>query len=161
MAMAHQQSWDQAQAYDRSRLWLPPSDPRRGEVIGSPYVWNGYDQQADGRPPATPGRHSRRTVGNQPQRPRPDHARPERVRPTERAVIGNQLREPAVWCELSPCISRYAESEALGQSDVVARAIAAGWCMDVFGRLICVACQQRFPVWSAAPLVPRVRGLFR
>src|SRR5215469_683012 len=91
-----------------------------------------------------PGRHSKRTISPEPQR----------VRPTVRAVIGDELREPAVWCELIPCITRYSNSEALGQADVIARAVAAGWCEDVFGRLICPGCQQRAPVWSAAPLVP-------
>jgi hypothetical protein len=93
--------------------------------------------------PPGPGRHSRRTVSPHPQR----------AGSAERAVIGDHLREPAAWCELSPCIARYADAEALGQADVVARAIAAGWCKDLFGRLICPACQQRLPVWSAAPLV--------
>ena len=75
-------------------------------------------------------------------------------------MIGDQLREPAVWCDLGPCIARYADTEALGQADVVARAIAVGWCEDMFGRLICPACQQRLPIWSAAPLVLRMTGLF-
>lgn len=81
----------------------------------------------------------------------------DRVLPTGRAVIGDELREVAAWCELSPCIARYADPGALGHADIVARALAAGWSKDGFGRLICPSCQQRFAIWSSAPLVPRMR----
>ena len=70
-------------------------------------------------------------------------------------MIGDELRKPAAWCELFPCISRYCHAEALGEADVVTRAMADGWRKDSVGRLICPACQQRRPVWSAAPVVPR------
>jgi hypothetical protein len=70
-------------------------------------------------------------------------------------VIGDQLREVAAWCELSPCIARYTHAKALGQADIVARAVADGWRKDAVGRLICPECQQRRPIWSAAPVVPR------
>ena len=62
---------------------------------------------------------------------------------TQRAVIGEALRTPAVWCDLIPCISRYSERTALGMADVRARAVAAGWRLDALGRLTCPACQQR------------------
>jgi hypothetical protein len=61
----------------------------------------------------------------------------------ERAVIGNDLRIPAVWCEFGPCIGRYADTAALGQADVTARALAAGWRHDALGRLACPVCVQQ------------------
>ncbi len=63
-------------------------------------------------------------------------------RGSERACIGDQLRIPTAWCELSPCISRHSDRDALGEADIRARAIAAGWCIDALGRLACPACQQ-------------------
>jgi hypothetical protein len=62
-----------------------------------------------------------------------------------RAVIGDELRIPSVWCEMTPCISRHADPAALGEADVRARAIGAGWREDAFGRLACPGCQQRDP----------------
>jgi hypothetical protein len=64
------------------------------------------------------------------------------VRVTERAVIGDQLRRPAVWCELPPCVSRYSRPGALGEADVQAGAVQAGWREDALGRLVCPQCQQ-------------------
>jgi hypothetical protein len=61
---------------------------------------------------------------------------------TERAVIGDKLRAPGVWCELAPCISCHIDPAALGEADVRERAIAAGWRHDALGRLTCPACQQ-------------------
>jgi hypothetical protein len=64
---------------------------------------------------------------------------------TERAVIGDELRIPAVWCELTPCIARHLDPVALGEADARARAVAAGWRVDALGRLTCPTCQQRDP----------------
>ena len=64
---------------------------------------------------------------------------------TERAVIGDELRNPIAWCELAPCISWHADPAALGEADIRARAIASGWRVDAFGRLVCLACQRRDP----------------
>lgn len=61
---------------------------------------------------------------------------------TERAVIGDKLRAPGVWCELTPCISHRIDPAALGEADVRERAIAAGWRFDALGRLACPECQQ-------------------
>ncbi len=66
-----------------------------------------------------------------------------RARTTGRAAIGDQLRIPIAWCELGSCISHYADRAALGEADIRARAIAAGWRVDAFGRLACPGCQQR------------------
>jgi len=78
-----------------------------------------------------------------------------RARPQDRvrAVIGNEIRIPAVWCELAPCISRYSDSAALGEADIRARALWAGWRADGLGRLTCPQCQQSSPLfWSAHPV---------
>jgi hypothetical protein len=64
---------------------------------------------------------------------------------TERAVIGDQLRMPIVWCEMGACISWHADSAALGEADIRARAIGVGWRVDAFGRLACPRCQQTAP----------------
>lgn len=117
----------------RSRLWLPPGPmPSAGQVIGSPYVWDGSDSSPVKAP--VPNRADARSA--------------------ERAVIGDELREVGLWCELRPCVARYTDAGATGHADIVARALAEGWRKDAFGRLICPSCLQRFPIWSAAPLVP-------
>jgi hypothetical protein len=59
-----------------------------------------------------------------------------------RAVIGDQLRMPIMWCEMGSCISWHADPAALGLGDARARAIGAGWRIDAFGRLACPQCQQ-------------------
>jgi hypothetical protein len=64
------------------------------------------------------------------------------VEVTERAVIGDELRAPGVWCELTPCISHHIDPAALGEADVREHAVEAGWRYDALGRLTCPACQQ-------------------
>jgi hypothetical protein len=64
---------------------------------------------------------------------------------TVRAVIGDQLRMPIMWCEMGSCISWHADPAALGEADARDRAIGAGWCVDAFGRLACPRCQQTDP----------------
>jgi hypothetical protein len=74
-----------------------------------------------------------------------------------RALIGEQLRTPIVWCELEPgtCISWHGDREALGMADVRARAIAAGWRIDALGRLTCPQCQQTSKNFRTThPVVP-------
>ena len=69
-----------------------------------------------------------------------------------RAVIGDQLRMPVMWCETGSCRSRHADPAALGEADARARAIAAGWRIDAVGRLACPRCQQSDPgSWAASP----------
>ena len=48
------------------------------------------------------------------------------IQATVRAVIGDELRRPAVWCQLPPCVSRHADPESLGEADARARAVSAG-----------------------------------
>jgi hypothetical protein len=66
-----------------------------------------------------------------------------------RAVIGDQLRMPVMWCEMGSCISFHADPAALGEADARARAIEAGWRIDAFGRLACPRCQQANPGFRA------------
>jgi hypothetical protein len=74
---------------------------------------------------------------------------------TERAVIGDQLRMPVMWCEMGSCISWYTDPDALGEADTRARAIGAGWRIDALGRLACPGCQQTDPwFWASRPVVP-------
>ena len=61
---------------------------------------------------------------------------------TEPSAIGDQLRIPIAWCEMGSCISHHADRAALGEADIRARAILAGWCVDALGRLACLRCQQ-------------------
>jgi hypothetical protein len=87
-----------------------------------------------GRPPASASRASR-----------PDT--------TGRALIGDQLRIPIVWCEIAPCISHHTDPAALGEADNRARALSAGWRFDRLGRLTCPDCQQSSPwFWPAHPV---------
>ena len=72
-----------------------------------------------------------------------------------RAVIGDQLRMPVMWCEMGSCVSWHADPAALGEADTRARAIATGWRIDALGRLACPQCQQNDPrYWAARPVVP-------
>jgi len=76
-----------------------------------------------------------------------------RARVTGRAVIGDELRTPIMWCEMGACISRYSDPAALGEADIRARAIGAGWRVDALGRVACPRCQQtdgRF--WATHPV---------
>jgi len=74
---------------------------------------------------------------------------------TTRAVIGDQLRMPIMWCEMDSCISRHADPTALGEADARARAISAGWRVDALGRLVCPQCQQTAPSFRVSrPVVP-------
>ena len=73
---------------------------------------------------------------------------------TARAVIGDELRVPIMWCEMGSCISWCADSSALGEADLRARAISAGWRVDALGRLACPRCQQTDPwFWATSPVV--------
>jgi hypothetical protein len=74
---------------------------------------------------------------------------------TERAVIGDQLRMPIMWCEMGSCISWYTDPAAVGEADTRARAIGAGWRIDALGRLACPQCQQTDPwFWASCQVVP-------
>ena len=83
-----------------------------------------------------------------------------RAQVTARAVIGDELRMPIVRCEIGSCISWHSDPAALGEADIRARAIAAGWRVDALGRLACPRCQQsdgRF--WATHPVRLRARDM--
>ncbi len=81
-----------------------------------------------------------------------------RIPITERAVIGDELRMPTMWCEMGSCISWHADPAALGEADIRARAIAAGWRVDALGRLACPRCQQsNGQFWATRPVRLRAR----
>jgi hypothetical protein len=61
---------------------------------------------------------------------------------TGHAVIGDQLRLPATWCDMPGCGAVFADPAALGEADNRAKATAAGWQHDAIGQLICPACQR-------------------
>src|SRR6516162_10799645 len=89
------------------------------------------------------------------ERPPASAGRAARPGTAGRALIGDQLRVPIVWCELAPCISHHTNPAALGEADNRARALSAGWRLDRLGRLTCPKCQQSSPwFWPAHPVVP-------
>jgi len=114
----------------------------------------------------------RPAAGRLPSQAAPETARPQRaeervpadplagpVAITERAVLGDAIRRPAAWCEMPGCISRHDHPAALGEADIRARALAAGWCHDAVGRLVCPSCQQRHPgLWLAHRLARQHRA---
>jgi hypothetical protein len=72
---------------------------------------------------------------------------------TARAVIGDELRMPIMWCEMGSCISWHSDPAALGEADIRARAIAAGWRVDALGRMACPRCQQsNGQFWATHPV---------
>lgn len=75
-----------------------------------------------------------------------------------RAIIGDALRRPVLWCQFSPCVSCFTHPNALGERDLRLRALAGGWRYDALGRLACPKCVQLSPdFWPTRPLVPRAR----
>lgn len=74
---------------------------------------------------------------------------------TERPVLGDQIRRPIAICEIGCCAAWYADPAALGEADIRARALGAGWRHDDVGRLLCPACQQRTVTPAAAMPVVR------
>jgi hypothetical protein len=81
-----------------------------------------------------------------------------RAEPGVRPVIGDELRIPIMWCEFGTCIERYTHADALGEQDLRSRALAAGWCYDLLGRLACPSCVQHDEsFWMTRPPVPAQR----
>jgi hypothetical protein len=77
-----------------------------------------------------------------------------------RAVIGDALRVPVLWCQFGSCIARYTHRDALGERDLRVRALASGWRYDALGRLACPSCVQHDPFfWMTRPPVPIPRWL--
>jgi hypothetical protein len=79
---------------------------------------------------------------------------PDCAASTARAIIGDELRMPIMWCEMGSCISWCSDPSALGEADARARAISAGWRIDALGRLACQQCQQADPrFWATRQVV--------
>jgi hypothetical protein len=149
-------------------LWQPIGrKPPPRQALGRPYVWDGGQDGQNGGPDTGHGQDAAAAlaVGARAQE-RPDSALTHASTngadaltgaavSTERAVIGDKIRQPAVWCQIGACISRHTDPAAIGEADIRIRAIASGWCLDAFGRLVCQSCQQLHPVWSARPPAPR------
>jgi hypothetical protein len=62
-----------------------------------------------------------------------------------RAIIGDEIRVPILWCEFGSCIARYTSREVLGERDLRARALAVGWRYDALDRLACPSCVRHDP----------------
>ena len=74
---------------------------------------------------------------------------------SERAVIGDALRIPVLWCQFGTCIGRFTHADALGEADVRRKGVAVGWRQDAFGRWACPGCVQRDATFRVVyPLVP-------
>lgn len=73
-----------------------------------------------------------------------------------RGIIGDETRKSVLWCEFGSCIERFAAHDALGERDLRARALGAGWRYDVRGRLACPGCARRHPGFQVGP--PPGRG---
>jgi hypothetical protein len=70
-------------------------------------------------------------------------------------LIGDELRVPIMWCEMGSCISWHTDPAALGEVDLRARAINAGWRVDALGRLACSHCVQTdASFWATNQVVP-------
>jgi len=59
-----------------------------------------------------------------------------------RAIIGDGIRTPSLWCESGSCIARFTCADALGERDLRAQALAAGWRYDTAGNLACPKCAK-------------------
>jgi hypothetical protein len=115
------------------------------------------------RPRRRPSAAGRPTAQGQPPAgaasPPPARRQPamRRWRPM-RAIIGDEFRTPILWCEFGSCIARYTSEDALGEHDLRARALSAGWRYDALGRLACPACTQHDPsFWDGRPSAPAGR----
>jgi hypothetical protein len=128
------------------RPYVPP-----GEVFPPEYLMPPpppRSQLLPRRRPAFPGRTPAGATPPAPPAPRPAAPPPamRRWRPM-RAIIGDEFRIPVLWCEFGSCIGRYTSQDALGERDLRARALAAGWCHDALGRLACPSCVQHDPAF--------------
>jgi hypothetical protein len=112
---------------------------------------HGAGQHGAEQPPPSPARHGRARL----RRPA------ARRGPSARAVIGDEIRIPIMWCQFGSCIARYTHPGALGEGDLRARALAAGWRYDALGRLACPDCVQHDSTFWATRLPVPVTGRWR
>jgi len=127
---------------------LPRRPPARPALPAPPAVL----------PPDGPGPHYAPPAGWAPAPPPPAVPRGARPEPV-RAVIGDEIRIPFIWCEFGACDATYTHPDALGERDLRARALAAGWRYDALGRRACPSCAQHDPTfWTARPPAPVAGG---
>jgi hypothetical protein len=133
-----------------SRPAAPPAGDFREPAPAAPPAAD----RGDAAPPARPAGDSWWAAAPPAGTASPGRAgRRADVEITVRAAIGDELRIPLAWCEMSSCISRHADPAALGEADIRTRAIAAGWRVDALGRLVCPQCQQGDSwFWTAHPV---------
>jgi hypothetical protein len=135
----------------RSRPYVGLPGGPRGESIRMPRFTPRRQPAPDAapaaarRPAADPARHDRRPA----RRPAARRA------PAVRAVIGDEIRIPIMWCQFGSCIARYTHRNALGEGDLRARALGEGWRYDALGRLACPDCAQHdSSFWATRAPVP-------
>jgi hypothetical protein len=157
-------SLDPRLTWPRPYVEPPPGGPRTGPMRRMPRFTPrhdpasaGYDPAADAPAPPLPQRPPARPAppaGWAPVPPPP--AVPRGVRPEPvRAVIGDEIRIPFIWCEFGTCDATYTHPDALGERDLRDRALAAGWRYDALGRRACPSCAQHDPTfWTARPPAP-------
>jgi hypothetical protein len=145
--------WAESETGSGLAPWAEP-EPDAGLV-----PWAGPGPVAEPEPVQQPGPGHETAVvprrASEVAAPAPAAGLTGRVDLTERAVIGDKLRAPGVWCELTPCISHHIDPAALGEADVRERAVAAGWRHDALGRFTCPACQQTDPRFRGTQAVIR------
>jgi hypothetical protein len=111
-----------------------------------------WDDARPAAPPATDWEDAAPAAPPESTPPGGDGTKAE-IEITERAAIGDELRIPLAWCEMGSCISHYEDPAALGEADIRARAIEAGWRVDALGRLACPQCHQGDCwFWTAHPV---------
>lgn len=147
----------------------PRADGRAGSTSGGHAEMRGEARRQpwdDGHAWSGENGHARTRDDGQVRSPQGGYPRPEasaavpvatpvtRTQTTARAVIGDQLRLPIMWCEMGSCISWFTHPAALGEADIRARAIDAGWRVDAVGLLVCPQCEQTAPGFqSPLPVV--------
>jgi hypothetical protein len=152
------ESWDEDRTEAKESSYTKPRGDGRAQSGDGGRAWSwpdGYTESREnghGRPPENG--HARRRDYGQAGPPRNGYLRPEALaaapvatpvthtQNTARAVIGDRLRLPITWCEMASCISWFAHPAALGEADIRARAIDAGWRLDAVGLLACPQCVQ-------------------
>jgi hypothetical protein len=132
-----------------------PAGPATSAAPARPATPAALARPATPATPAAPARPATPAAPARPATPAAPATPADRPRASVRAVIGDQLRIPVMWCEMGCCISWYSDPAALGEGDARARAIGGDWRMDAFGRLACPRCQQTDPDFRASrPVVP-------
>lgn len=137
-------------ADDAAPPLLQRSNGRLALPAGGPPMPPAFPHGVPGAPIAQPAP----PPGRAPLPPPPPAARGPRQQPV-RAVIGDEIRIPFIWCEFGSCDATYTHPDALGERDLLNRALAAGWRYDALWRRACPHCAQHDPTfWTARPPAP-------